>query len=1236
MSNQWTAEQQQAISKRNCDLLVSAAAGSGKTAVLVERIITRITKDTPPIDIDQMLIVTFTKAAALEMSQRIGKVLLQQLQEDPQNFHLQNQLTLLQKADIKTIHAFCLQLIKEYYYVLDLDPAFRTGDSGEMKLLKQEVLDQYFEELYKKGETRFFSLVETFGEDTKDVGLKELVKKIERFAQGFPNPKEALQSMLLPYQLEDDTMLDDTYWLPLIREAIFERMAYAEEMLDFAMTLASGSAGFDGYLNCLQTEIEAVEALKETLSSISYKKWHMAYIQIVFERLPAYRGEEKDLADIIKTYRTKAKDTIGKLKEDFFCYGEEMHRDLIVSLYPVAETLVEVVCGFMDAFALEKKERRVIDFSDYEHFALQILVDPKSTIHDIYPTKIAEEVQARYTEIMIDEYQDSNIVQEMILYAVSGASKNRHNRFMVGDVKQSIYRFRLAMPELFNEKYKTYPLDGEGSTCKIVLSKNFRSRHHVLEGINFIFKQCMTADFGDVIYDDSVALHTGAMFKEPSPQENIATENELILLETKDGVTTEGEEDVVAELKRQELELIAVAKKIKEMMDADLMIYDGKLQNYRKLKFGDIALLLRSPKNFVAIMEEVFTREGIPYYAETSVGYYDVAEVELVLHFLRIIDNPRQDIPLIAVLHSPMYRFTTDELLEIRMHLKEGLFYEALCAYDVAEDGISLELQKKIGAFFADFTFYRQKNLELSLYELLHLFYARSGYYDYLGTKPLGNLSQGNLKLLLEKAIAYESGIHTGLFFFIRYVENLKLIEDDSPTAKDDGSVDEFVQVMTIHKSKGLEFPVVFLCDMGKNINMQDTMAQCITHQTWGFSFDYTDLQRRAVYKTLCKKALGEVAKRDTLSEELRVLYVALTRAKEKLILVGHTKDLEKSLENWGRVANETKPQFSLSQLRRGKTYLDFVVPSLLRHPNLGEKNKAFSAYGNAKAFKETLLPWLITMYHKADILQYLDCEEQILEEKQSLFTHWDTDKQYVSEKMKMSIEENFLYRYPNEKATQLQGKISISEMKRKFIEQTTGEYFFSTPKQLEFPEIKNQKKLTAAQLGTITHRVMELLDFSISYTRDVLEEVLVQFVADGKLLQEEKNAVNHKAILQFFESELGQRLQQSKQVEKEKPFAMLLSAKEALFDETYRDVTDEIVVNGIIDCYFYDHAKDEERLILVDYKSDGLTKDEDFLSRYKIQLDIYKKALENGLEKKVDEMYIYSFSLGRAILCEW
>lgn len=1232
MSNQWTTEQQQAISKRNCDLLVSAAAGSGKTAVLVERIITRITKDTPPIDIDQMLIVTFTKAAAQEMSQRIGKVLLQQLQEEPKNFHMQNQLTLLQKADIKTIHAFCLQLVKEYYYVLDLDPAFRTGDVGEMKLLEQEVLEQHFEDLYKKGDPRFFALVETFGEDTKDDGLKELVRKIVRFAQGFPNPKEALQSMLLPYRLDKTSSIDNLFWMPLLREAIFERVAYAEEMVDQAMRVASSSAGFDGYLERLQAEIESIENLKEALSSVSYKKWHMAYAQVSFDRLPPYRGDEKDEAEIIKSYRTKAKDTIAKLKEDFFGYGEELHRAIIENLYPIAEILVEVVIGFMEAFALEKKERRVIDFSDYEHFALRILVEPESTIDNILPTNIAEDLQSRYAEIMIDEYQDSNVVQEMILYAVSGANKGKPNRFMVGDVKQSIYRFRLAMPELFNEKYKNYPLGGDGGECKILLSKNFRSRHHILEGINFIFEQCMTADFGDVAYDDSVALHTGASFPEPKDSENISTENELILLETKDDIAENEDEDTVAEMKRQELELVAVARRIKEMMQENFMVYDGKLQSYRKMKFGDIALLLRSPKNFAPLMEEVFAREGIPYFAETSVGYFDVAEVELVLHFLRILDNPRQDIPLIAVLHSPLYRFSTDELLEIRMYLKEGLFYEAICAYYIAEEGISLPLQKKIELFFADFEFYRQKNLELSLYELLHLFYGKSGYFDHLGTKLLGNLSQGNLKLLLDKAIAYESGIRTGLFYFIRYVENLKLIGDDSPTAKDESNFSEFMQVMTIHKSKGLEFPVVFVCDMGKNINMQDLTAPCITHQKWGFAFDYTDLTRRAIYKTLPKKALGEAVKRDTLSEELRVLYVALTRAKEKLILVGHAKDLEKSLENWGHIANETKEQFSLPQLRRGRTYLDFVVPSLLRHPDLSKTNKKFAMRGNPSAFQKTLLPWRVALHEKADVLTYLQAEEEVQKEKLSGFENWDSEKVYSSEKVKQEIEDVFSYEYPHEQATKLQGKISISEMKRKFLEQSEESSFFSPPKQLEFQELTKatKTKLSGAELGTITHRVMELLDFSVVYTKEVLEETLLQFVANGKLLQAEKDAVNANKILQFFESELGKRLQKSQAVEKERPFAMLLSPKEAMFDENYDDTDDKMVVNGIIDCYFYEN----DRLILVDYKSDGLAKEEDFLSRYQIQLDVYKKALENGLERKVDEMYIYSFSLGKAILC--
>ncbi|WMI80804.1 helicase-exonuclease AddAB subunit AddA [Anaerotignum sp. MB30-C6] len=1223
--SRWTEEQLQAIEARNCDLLVSAAAGSGKTAVLVERIIRRITTDDTPTDVDRLLVVTFTNAAAAEMSQRIGGAIAKKLEQEPQNLHLQNQLTLLARADIKTIHSFCLQTIREYYHLLDIDPAVRTGDPGEVRLLQKEVLDDYFEELYQSQENKgFLLLLETFGEETGDSRLKDLVLQLYNFAQGYPDPVGLLEEMAEQFALGEGETVDSCAWIDLIREGIRGNVSFAKYLLEKAMKLASSTSGFEAYLECLKKEAQGMEGLEEALEQ-GYAQWHMAFVQTEFPRLPAYRGEEKELAEDIKSLRNEAKDVRSKLGETYFCFGEEMQSQLIRSLYPVAKALAEMIRGFINRFGEAKKVKLMIDFHDYEHFCMEILVEKGSTIDHVVPTAAAEEIQKRYDEIMIDEYQDSNMVQEMILAAVSGESKGRNNRFMVGDVKQSIYRFRLAMPQLFNKKYLEFPLVEGGKCRKVILSKNFRSRKNVLDGANFLFRQMMSLDFGDVDYNDETALYPGATFPE-TQEHHHGGENEVILVESNSAL----EEDVMEELEdlnRRQLEAMAIANKIKEMMDQGYCVVDKESGNYRPLEYRDISILLRSMKNWGTVLDDVFGQAGLPYYAETAEGYYDVPEVDTVLNLLRLLDNPRQDIPLLSVLHSPLYNLSADDLMQMRLTGGKGLFFDCIQGY--LSQGEDMQIKEKLENFMEDLTTWRRQVKVLTLHELLRYLYEESGYYDYVGMTAGGSLRQANLRLLIEKAEQFEKGSHKGLFFFIRYVEDIKTAEAESSSAKLQSEAENLVRVMTIHKSKGLEFPVVFVADTGKQFNEMDLRATVLTHQQWGYGMDYKDIEHRAVYRTLSKTALAEVIRLENLSEELRVLYVALTRAKEKLILTGTVKDMEKAMKKWAMVADGNEHRLSVFRLRRSKSYLDWVMPALLRHPHAKWIRDEFELSNDVskKLFANEASSWKFTLKSKGDILLQAVEEKSELEEQENYFATWDTEKDFSGRREEIF---NLLkWQYPHMSATKLPTKISISEVKRKYMEELLGEGDLPTI-DLKLPkEVKKDRPLTAAEIGTAMHGVLESADLRVEYDEEKLNALIEEILQKGKLTEKEVMALRKKELLQFFASPLAKRMRESEVIEKERPFAMLMAAKELYLGEEYENVEDTVLINGIIDCFFVEG----QGLVLLDYKSDRLYQEEAFRERYKIQLQLYKQALEQALDKKVTEVYIYSFAMGKEIL---
>lgn len=1217
MAGKWTKEQKQAIEARGSDLLIAAAAGSGKTAVLVERIITRILREEQQID--RLLVVTFTKAAASEMSRRIGEAIAAALEQNPHDLHLQNQMALLPRADIKTIHAFCLQVIKEYYYILEIDPAVRTADPAEIKLLQKEVLEEVFEELYADGENQwFFDLLETFSTSTKDTPLRELVLETYTFAQGSPHPAALLEELAESLHLAEGKTVDDCPWFPMIRRGMETSLDFICHQLQKAFSLADAGE-FAGYHALLEQEVEMTENLRDALEK-PYAQWRLAYLAVEFARLPAYRGQEKERAERIKALRNEAKNAVKKLGEVYFAYSPEQQAELVRRLSPVAQALFRLTKRFMDAFATAKREKNIIDFNDYEHFALQILLNEDGT-----PTAAAEEIRGRYDEIMIDEYQDSNLVQELVLSAVSGEAIGQNNRFMVGDVKQSIYRFRQAMPELFNAKYQRYPAAEGGRERKIILSKNFRSRKTILDGVNFIFRQIMQRELGEIDYDAAAALYEGVPF--PDCEGFHGGANELLLVETAEQEDSDLPEELL-ELDRRQVEATAIAARIRELMESGYQVLDKESRAYRPLRYGDVAVLFRSMKNWSSVLEDVFGRAGLPYYAETAEGYFDVPEVETMLHLLRLIDNPRQDIPLLSILHSPIYGFSADALMQVRLGGGKGCYLD--CIYLYLQEGESEELRGRVSAFLDDLESWRKRARDISLHELLRLLYRETGYYDYLGMTAGGALRQANLQLLLEKAEQYEKGSHRGLFYFIRYVEDMKTAEAETSAAKLPGEGEERIHIMTIHKSKGLEFPVVFVSDLGKNFNEMDLRNAVLFHTKWGCGMDYMDIEKRAVYRTLAKRALAEALREESLAEEIRVLYVALTRAKEKLILTGTAANFEKAFAKWGDLADCRTEALPVSRLRRARSYLDWLVPALLRHPAAAALPYPEREDGDELfRFSEEPSPWAFRLLSREEALRGVSEEQKQAAEQKHFFAGWESPAKMTEEREQ--VFRILSWQYPHGKETKLPSKLSISEIKRKYQEQMTGEMAPLPPREIKLPQWEEGQSVRGARLGTAMHTFLEEADLRQEYDAEKIEALAAELVQKGRLTAEEAKALRRKELLGFFRSPLAERIRQADRIETERTFALLMQPKDLFFGAEYQEVTDKILVNGIIDCFFIENDK----IVLLDYKSDKVYDEEVLKKRYHIQLELYRIALERALGLPVKETYLYSFTMGRAILLE-
>lgn len=1229
----WTDEQLMAIEERNCDLLVAAAAGAGKTAVLVERIIQRIIYDKNPIDIDNMLIVTFTNAAAAEMRERIALALDKAIEKNPDSHRLQRQLLLLPKAGITTIHSFCMDVLKNNYHRLDIAPDFRIADATESLLLKIEAVDELFEEEYEKGDEGFYKLLDSYSGNRGDDKLKEMVMEIYDFIQSTPWPELWLKEMIKAYEVEEDFDFIKTPWARIILELLNIELEGCANSLKKAYKIAQKGYGLDKCAYQLSQDLENIKSLvyKE---GRSWDELYVSFNNFEFDRQnQGSKDKDKEAYELLKNLRKEAKDKINKLKTEFFADSEKEIKEDIETLFPLVEYLCHLVIGLDKLYMDLKKEKDLIDFNDLEHFSLEILTE-KDHAGKIMPSSVALSLRDKYEEIMIDEYQDSNLVQEVILSLVSKREMGNPNVFMVGDVKQSIYRFRQAKPELFLEKYQRYSEESGGKDRKVMLYKNFRSRKEIIYGVNWVFRQLMTDYIGEIDYCEKEFLNFGAFF-ESDESDKYHLEIHLLDLsedEVEDREISQSDNDEILEenaeeedLEKVQAEARIVAKRIMELVgqsgsDGALQIYDKDIKGYRRVAYKDIVVLLRTVKNWAETFEEELESMGIPVFADTGTGYFKRMEVQIILSLLQIIDNPLQDIALLTVLKSPIGGFSSQELLDIRSLDKFLSFYKVLQMAAENRDKVG----EKAELFLNRLDLWREKALYMQTDELIWFLYSDTGYLNYVGAMPGGHQRQANLHILYERAKQYEDTSFKGLFNFINFIEKIKTGSGDMGSAKILGEMDNVVRIMSIHKSKGLEFPVVFISGIGKAFNMQDTRKAMLLHHEMGFGADLVDVEKRTIYATLPKIAIKHKIIMETLSEEMRILYVAMTRAKEKLIISGFDKDLLKTIEKWQEALDYTEEKLAPHMILKGNKLLNWLGISLIRHKDMGELRISGDNYDGALLDDNS--PWKLYKWNKAQLLKEKQKEVKVSDFREILNT---IEKDKEKGDFKELIDNRLNWVYPYEEATTMPVKLSVTELKRLKVEHIENSKVLFEPSYTKTPLfMEKEKSISAAQRGSIVHYIMQHLDIGQVGTVDTIKSQVEQMVANDYLTIEQAKIVNYKKILDFFKSHLGQRILNADKVYREIPFNIEISAGE-VFDE-YKDVDEKILLQGVMDCYFIEN----DNIILLDYKTDYIDGDEGEIAqkRYGIQIDYYSKALELILGKKVSEKYIYFFHTGKGV----
>ena len=1231
MPVEYTEKQKEAIYADGCNILVAAAAGSGKTAVLTERIVQKIINKENPQNIDSLLIVTFTDAATSEMRQRISSKLDEafdcaEKNNDPLAEHISKQITLLNKANISTIDSFCLNIVRKSFNLLEIDPNFRIMDNAEDDILKEEVLDLLLEELYEKNDAEFINFIKFFSDNyakNTDSDIKKTILDIYNLMQSMPNPLAWLEKSVENFNISVGKTIFDTIWVDYLKTDLLVQLDNLNCQNDNILNLMySYSDTSDKFVECFEDFRKHLKYCENIVKNDLKDYRLIIENSFTFVTLRATKNNfiDAELLDRIKSEGLK--DNLSKDLKKFYlalnCFSKESE-EFIRKTYPVMKTLKGVLEEFSEKLFNAKREKFIFSFNDISHLALKVLMNEKGM-----PTNTAKEFQKKFNEIIMDEYQDISGLQEAVLSLISRQNDGLYNRFMVGDIKQCIYGFRLANPQLFANKYDTYSIDSaekQNEGYRIDLYNNFRSRECILSAVNLIFKQTMTKDFCGIEYDKNAMLYYGANY--PNAEEGITVSYFVDLeLINPDNSDEEIDEDI-KDLMNLEFEFLTIANKIENMMNVEkLHIYDNSKKEYRLVEYKDIVILSRSSKNIPTVLQTIFTNKKIPFSTKSKGGYFDSLEVATVLAFLNIIDNPYQNIYLYTVLHSPVYSFTFNELVKIKTAFPDKVFYDAMIFYITSENkNREIEIVNKIDLFLEDFEKWREFSLNSTINELLQKIYDDTGYYNYVGIFPNGNLRRMNLKLLQEKAIQFENTNSKGLFKFMRYIEKVKNlnVSEDANIFYESENV---VTVTNIHQSKGLEYPVVFICNLNKNFYFDNKKKPI--DQILGIGTKYKDIDNNVKYDTISQKAINLKRKNDIRAEEIRLLYVAMTRAKEKLILVGSISDFEKTVSEYVKYTNTQSEQLPMSLLANSKSFAHIIISSLARHKSGKSLREYFSGTEKInKVIYEDSSNWKINITNLTD-LNVIERKSEI--EKEQLYNQLkslDSSKDYSG--FKEEIKNRLNWVYPNFENQNIPITTSISEIKRKIYEEE-----IYIPATLPAPGfIKEYNGLNSAQKGTAVHTLMEHIDFGINYDAESLGNYIQRLVKMNVLSNQEADSINIQKILMFLSSDIARRIKKSALVYKETPFVIGLKPSEVLGPEylvSDNDISNKILVHGIIDLYF----EENNELVLLDYKTDYVKDNDinDIMSKYKTQITFYRKALELSTGKKVSETGLYLFGI--------
>ncbi|MBY7143072.1 helicase-exonuclease AddAB subunit AddA [Virgibacillus sp. NKC19-3] len=1233
----WTKEQEEAIYTDGSDVLVAAAAGSGKTAVLVERIIQKLLKKDNPTDIDSLLVVTFTNAAAQEMQSRVGLALEAALAKDPTSNHLKKQLSLLQKASISTLHSFCLDVVKQHAYLLDIDPAFRIANDMETDLIKQEVIDDLFEEWYgeeEEGLENFFPVVDRFSSDRSDVEVEDLILKLYHFAIQNPWPDHWLDHLADVYEIPQDFRESELHWLTIMKREISSQFTAIEEEMNQALALTKESDGPYPYADAIESDLSSLQEALASLESWDDLQTFMAHHS--FAKLSSKRTDcDEAKKDSVQTLRKSYKKRWNDMRDKWFSRNLVSHIEDMRELAPIIRKLTDLVKQFKARFTEQKREKAIVDFSDLEHFCLELLVDNSSTFDKPVPSRVAHTLKEQFSELLVDEYQDTNLVQETILTLISD-QMGPGNRFMVGDVKQSIYRFRHAEPSLFIQKYKQFARQDHVAK-RIDLASNFRSREYVLNGTNYIFRQILDEELGEIRYDaDAELIYANQMYDTLT---NTEATPELLIIDREAGDDDPQEEEDYQDLEKAQLEARAYSEKIKSWIgqkdNKPLQVVDKETQVKRDMQYRDVVILMRSMTWAPTIVDEL-KKQGIPVYAELSTGYFEAIEVKIMISLLKVIDNPRQDIPLASVLRSPMVGLNEEDLATIRLADKNHAFYDAVQKFKRQNTG---RLAEKMEQFLSLLEEFRLAARQGALSALIWDIYRETGYYDFVGGMPGGRQRQANLRALYDRARGYETTSFRGLFRFLRFIERMEERGDDLGSARALSEQEDVVRIMTIHKSKGLEFPVVILGAMDKQFNLQDLRQKYLLHKDLGFASKYIDPVKRITYPTLFYHAVQNEKLRELLAEEMRVLYVALTRAKEKLIMIGNVASFEKKQQKWQKMNNHANWVLPAHFRKESKTYLDWVGPALIRH----QANSALRTEDISDVVLDDIQmdpsDWDVSIIHGSSLANLEETASETELQLKENIVNWQPVEVYNGS-LDKKVDERLSFHYPFEEAARSRAKQTVTEIKRQreIKDEYSGDQLVQGP---QAPIVKRptfmqkEKTITSAEKGTAMHTVMQHLPMTKPLSRVEIEEKVEAMVESELLTKQEAEIIDLAAIEQFFTTRIAKLMMESSSILREIPFSLTLPAREVY--AAWTSETDEnVLIQGVIDCLI----PSEAGWILIDYKTDAIVEaefsvdkvKEKLVKKYETQMNLYRHAIEEIWKQPVKEAYLYFFSRNLAL----